>query len=174
MKTSKKIFSVSIVHHTDESPETDFLGKYSDSYDDWALCRCCGEYLAQVSEDHETPDRGREYRFFLPYAGGEKQGTKNYQKYGKQDFERMESLNSGNWYFLGVSAVAKIGVSFDGGKNWKLDTITSGGLWGIESDSDRSYIEEVEKEQLDDLFAVLKAYGFRQSQITKIEVKEAA
>ena len=49
----------------------------------------------------------------------------------------MERLNRGDWGYIGVRADAEIivdGVSQD---------ITSGGLWGVESDSDRAYLAEL-------------------------------
>ena len=39
-------------------------------------------------------------------------------------------------------------------------TITSGGLWGIESDSEESYLRSVEQEELSDLRAQLYELGF--------------
>jgi hypothetical protein len=39
-------------------------------------------------------------------------------------------------------------------------TIRSGGLWGIESDSGDDYLTEVENEQLDELKDELHAIGF--------------
>jgi len=106
-------------------------------------------------ELHECPHTRREFNYFLPYAGGEKPGSENYQKYGKQDFDRMESLNNGNWCFIGIIAKAKIVT-----ENGTIQTIRSGGLWGIESDSDKSYIAEIEQEQLAELRKELTALGF--------------
>jgi hypothetical protein len=67
----------------------------------------------------------------------------------------MESLNNGNWCFIGIIAKAKIVT-----ENGTLQTIRSGGLWGIESDSDKSYIAEIEQEQLAELRKELTALGF--------------
>jgi len=75
-------------------------------------------------------------------------------KYVRQDYERMERLNRGDWAYIGVRANAKIivdGVSQD---------ISSGGLWGIESDSDRAYLAEIDSEQLSELREQLRALGF--------------
>jgi hypothetical protein len=47
-----------------------------------------------------------------------------------------------------------------------VQRIRSGGLWGIESDSDASYIAEVEQGELADLRSELKAVGFSTRQIT--------
>lgn len=103
---------------------------------------------------HECPNSRREFNYFKPYAGGEKEGTDDYQKYGKQDFERMESLNNGNWYFMGIIAKAEIRT-----ESGTMQVIRSGGLWGIESDSGE-YLEEVGKEELENLRLELESLGF--------------
>lgn len=88
------------------------------------------------------------------------------------DYKRMESLNNGDYYFMGVSATAEV---------WNpitqvVQRIHSGGLWGIESDSGREHIESVEKEQLAELKTELTALGFSTRAISKafqnIERKE--
>ncbi len=185
----KKIESVKIKRMFDEDPDTSHMGKYTDDADDWNIDRRHGEYVYNLTRpvvgcaacedetreqdeptactDHEydPPRRGREFNFFKPYAGGEKPGTDDYQKYGKQDYERMESLNNGNWNYIGIRAEAKTHVKM--GDSWKIDTLTSGGLWGIESDSDKSYFKEVAEEELSQLRTILKEYGFSKSQIDK-------
>jgi hypothetical protein len=76
------------------------------------------------------------------------------RKYVRQDYERMERLNRGDWAYIGVRADAEIivdGISQD---------ISSGGLWGVESDSDRAYLAEIDGEQLSELRDQLRALGF--------------
>ena len=86
--------------------------------------------------------------------------------YVRQDYERMERLNRGDWCFIGIAAEAEWSVPImsttaNGDQNWRLpQTVHSGGLWGIESDSDASYLAEVEQEQLAELREQLKAIGF--------------
>jgi len=41
-----------------------------------------------------------------------------------------------------------------------LQDVSSGGLWGIESDSDASYLKEIEAEELSELRKQLYAMGF--------------
>jgi hypothetical protein len=113
-------------------------------------CDCEGTGLVPYT----CPERGREYRFFMPYAGGEKPGTDDYRKYGLEDFKRMESYNRGHWHYLGIIAKAEI-VSPQG----VCQTIRSGGLWGVESDSGHEYLAEVEGEELAALKAELTALG---------------
>jgi hypothetical protein len=94
------------------------------------------------------------FEYFKPYAVGEKPGSPEYKKYAMQDFERLEGLSRGSWCFIGIIAKAQISV------NGTLQTIASGGLWGIESDSGKDFIEETEKEELSDLSKNLSALGF--------------
>lgn len=71
------------------------------------------------------------------------------QKYAKQDRERLENYGR-TWEMLGCTAKAEVSYSIGGG-NRRIEWLTSGGLWGIESDSGKEYLTEVENEQLADL-----------------------
>ena len=161
----KRIESVTIKKLYDESPDTSYIGEFTDTLEEGVIIRATGEYYNPSQEDQEIPDRGRECRFFKPYAGGEKPGSKDYEKYGLQDYKRMEALNQGDFCFLGIRAEAVTARSTDG-KTWKMDKITSGGLWGIESDSGDSYLLEEAKSQLNELRGTLKEYGFTPKAIT--------
>lgn len=121
---------------------------------------------------------GREYRYFnsASLCSFEKSGmtdrkawAEEMRKYARQDYERMESLNAGHWCFIGIRAEAEIGLPVLANKGCvhghevyytHTQNITSGGLWSIESDSDKSYLESVEKDELSDLRGQLKALGF--------------
>lgn len=81
-------------------------------------------------------------------------------RYTKQDFKHMESLNDGSECFYGVMAEAEITVGDI------CQTITSGGIWGIESYSDDSYFKEMEDEQLHKLKQQLTALGFSKRAIS--------
>lgn len=86
----------------------------------------------------------------------------------------MESLSRGDWHFIGIRAEAEIGLptgtyssAARGGEEHVLcQTVTSGGLYGIESDSDAEYIKSVEDEELAALRQQLHALGFSQRAIT--------
>jgi hypothetical protein len=96
-----------------------------------------------------------EFQYFNPchenYKG---ESPADIRKYCQQDYERMENLNRGNWGYVGIRADAEIIV--DG----VLQDISSGGLWGVESDSDRAYLTEIDGEQLSELRQQLRALGF--------------
>ena len=87
----------------------------------------------------------------------------------KKDYERMESLNAGNWCFVGIRAEAEVELTGD-----LTQDIRSGGLWGIESDSDRSYLESVQQDELANLKSELLALGFSKRAIATAfkDVKE--
>jgi len=79
------------------------------------------------------------------------------QKYYQRDQERKASYGD-RWEMLGC--IAKAVVSYDIGQgSRRLETLTSGGLWGIESDSGKDYFSEVESEQLADLADHLRHFG---------------
>ena len=71
----------------------------------------------------------------------------------------MESLNNGQWCFIGIRAEAEYSIGESHGSRLMQD-VSSGGLWGIESDSDKGYFEDVEKEELGELRKQLEGIGF--------------
>ena len=77
------------------------------------------------------------------------------RKYIRQDYDRMESLNRGDWCFMGMRAEAEVQTGSD-----VVQRITSGGLWGIESDSDKDHLESTAREELAQLKAELIGLGF--------------
>lgn len=160
----KKIEKVVVKKMMDEMADTSTLGEYTDNIEEGVIIRHYDEFYEKLSEEDEIPSKGREFRAFKPYAGGEKVGTKEYYEYGMQDYKRMEGLSRGDWYYIGIGAEATI-LTSQNGKEWKIDKITSAGLWGIESDSGEDYFESVRKAELNDLSSTLKEFGFTQRQI---------
>ena len=75
--------------------------------------------------------------------------------------ERLEQYRDNQFYFIGIRAKAE--VQFE--DNGAIQTLQSGGLWGIESDSDEDYLKSVEQEEIDQLIDTLKAAGFAQEMI---------
>lgn len=59
-----------------------------------------------------------------------------------------------DWHMIGIVAEAEITVA------GVIQTITSGGLWGIESDSSDDYLREVADEELAALRDILVGLGF--------------
>jgi hypothetical protein len=127
---------------------------------------------------NESGDRQRnEYRYFNPsFNYVDKHGhalpentPEEVRKYVRQDYERMESLNAGHWSFIGIRAECEVNLPYQVNRgcvkgrevyhNVK-EVLSSSGLWGIESDSEESYLESVEKDELADLRSQLKMLGF--------------
>jgi hypothetical protein len=141
MKNNKlQIVSVRIEQKPDESPDFSFLGSYSN------------EPKNQFSIERENAG-SREYKWFNPcdenYAGLD---TATIKTYCAQYYARMESYNRGEWQMIGVIAKAEI-------RNPQTDcvqTIRSGGLWGVESDAG-DYLKEIAREQLSELKTELMA-----------------
>ena len=191
---SKRILSITIKRMVDTDPDTSWMGEYSNkrtsefSIDREHAVGCAFQTYADVGKNDdkmETADRlcdcgengdklRGEYQYFNPSfnyvdkAGKPVSGNtpEEVRKYTLQDYNRMESLNSQQWCFLGILAEAKVGTSEQQGCVL-CQTLTSGGLWGIESDSDKAYLQSVESEQLDELRDVLKSFGFSSRAISK-------
>jgi hypothetical protein len=111
----------------------------------------CGEHGDMVRN---------EYRYFNgPIENYKGESPKDIRKYVRQDYARMERLNAGDWCFIGIRAEAEYSVG-ESRSGYLAQTITSGGLWGIESDSNESYFAEVEQEELSNLRIQLAGIGF--------------
>ena len=72
------------------------------------------------------------------------------EKYKAQDAERLQGLRDGQWGFYGIRIEATFLVPIGNGSS-KWEGISSGGLWGIESDSDEAYFKEVGRDELYEL-----------------------
>lgn len=79
-------------------------------------------------------------------------------KYLEQDKERLEAYHRGDWSMMGCRATAVVSRPIGQGSR-RLETFTSGGLWGIESDCGPEYRNEVEGQELSDLRDHLAAFG---------------
>lgn len=245
-KQGKRILSVIIRRMFDESPDTSYLGEYSDrEKSEFAIDRahsldCASQsYNAQAIGAHDTLEhaaqtvadyqkaeeysedessewqasedaynvltelaetvrdcncgesgdkRRHEYRYFNPASvepfNANAEWLAKYPadqrktewraamlKNARQDYDRMESLQRGNWCYIGIRVEAEIGIGnfskYPAKYNCTTQQITSGGLWGIESDSGRSYFEEVEAEELAQLREQLAALGFSRRAISQ-------
>lgn len=149
--------------------------------------------LADEVTECDCGERGdmnrNEYRYFNPsFNYVDKDGNpsdgltpEDVRKYTRQDYERMERLNRGDWSYMGILAEAEIGIpqvtrGTKAQPSYLLQSLHSGGLWGVESDSG-TYIEETETDQLAELREVLLGFGFSRRAISKaftnVEHKDA-
>ena len=75
--------------------------------------------------------------------------------------DRRQQYDNGDFGFIGIRAEAEIVVA------GVCQTINSGGLWGIESDSTPDYLSEIEQEEIEQLQEILQALGFSQEVISE-------
>jgi len=103
-----------------------------------------------------------EYRYFNGNVENYKgESPEDIRKYILQDYERMERLHRGDWCYIGIRAEAEVSLTGD-----VLQEVSSGGLWGIESDSSKEYFAEIEADELSELRKQLTAVGFSKRAIT--------
>lgn len=83
----------------------------------------------------------------------------------QEEFEdRREEYDRGDYFFVGVRAEAEVVIA------GVLQTFTSGGLWGVESDSGDEYIQEIAGEEYAELRKILTSVGVATSELPmKIE-----
>jgi hypothetical protein len=79
------------------------------------------------------------------------------RQYARQDRERLARYGE-YWFMEGCRAVARVSYAESNGSR-RLEQMSSGGLWGIETDSDRAYLTSVENDELADLKAHLERFG---------------
>jgi len=144
-----------------EWAEQESVDLVQDIQDNLAECDCGGQFIDRNS-----------FKYFKPnHENYDGLTEEEIRTYCWQDFERMESYENQNWYCLGIRAEAEIAV------DQHSQTITSGGIWGTESDSDDDYLASLETDELADLRGQLRALGFSTRAITKafqdVQHKEA-
>jgi hypothetical protein len=143
----------------DEHPSFDWIGEYSnyrapltsheklvDRYSGYVLDHH-GIWRNNLGRIVAAPDcrGGREYQYTFHSNGHEKIA------YALADHRRMERYEAGDWCFTGILAT----VTVDGVE------IGRASLWGIESDSEYSYIIEVAREMLAEAIGETRAWFAR-------------
>jgi hypothetical protein len=145
---SNRILSVRVKRDVDVDPDLSWLGEYGSTPK--------GNHTI---DRQERGDMGRnEYRYFTPAMTGDESGN---PESPEQDYVRMEAYNRGNWAMIGVWAEAEVQTHSDG----VVQRIRSGGLWGVESDSDAAYLASVANDELAALGSELEALGFTKRQV---------
>jgi len=143
-----RIISVKVITRTDTDPDASYLGEYSNTPGKGAIDR-------QARGDMEHG----QYRYFNPSMTGAETGN---MESPEQDYQRMEALNRGDWGYVGIIAEAEVVLP---GSN-VVQKIKSGGLWGVESDNSKEYLEEIAQEELRQLGNELKQLGYGRRAIT--------
>lgn len=81
------------------------------------------------------------------------------EEYRAENEKRLEAYNRGEWWYQGCRAVATVSYPVNDTGDRRLETFSSGGLWGVDSDCGDSYRQEVEEDELTDLKAHLEKFG---------------
>jgi hypothetical protein len=73
------------------------------------------------------------------------------------DESRHDAFHEGMWHMIGIQASATFLIPLGG--HYVTQTVTSPGLWGIESDSDEEYFDQVFADECANLTDMLQALG---------------
>ena len=137
MTVSRSSFVRDVV--TDTDPDLSFLGEYAST-------------PAAVHIDREARGdmRRGQFRFFNAGQGD--------PAYIAADYARAEAYNRGDWYMTGVRAAVTLAIPIGDGVTI-AQTITSPGLWGVESDAGDDHVAAVYAEECATLATMLAAMG---------------
>lgn len=135
-----RIEEVHVMWFDDDGMSPDFLGEYTDDPApgaEWIDRKKLGDAEGR----HEC-------RYFVPSD----------PENGMEDYRRYEAFSRGEWHLEGC--VAHVIVSYPIGQgSRRLEKLSSGGIWGIESDSGDLYKLETEIQQLEDLKKHVEVFG---------------
>lgn len=73
------------------------------------------------------------------------------------DETRLDAFYEGAWHMMGIQASATFLIPLNG--HYVTQTVTSPGLWGIESDSDEDYLDQVFTDECVNLTEMLQMLG---------------
>jgi hypothetical protein len=77
-------------------------------------------------------------------------------EYHEQDQARLKAWRDDEWHFVGIRAKATIKIPHSSNPEcWITSELLSPGLWGVESDSDDQYFQQVYQDERDILLAML-------------------
>lgn len=131
-----------------------------------------------TDSDHGRPDENDEG--FWPSLDRDAPGwigdnpPQSYAEQMESAKARMAAFEAGEWGYVGVRARAELAIPC-GRDCYRLMTVESAGLWGIESDSDSEYLASVYEEERDNLKAELTELGrcLQAGEVSE-EIKESA
>lgn len=171
-----KIDQIRIKVQLDEDSDSSYLGEYTDEHP--------GDYELQRGSAFDRKPGRNELRYFVPMNSVEdhrkglsrlgysrSQAEDMAREYCRQDYQRMEALNEGQWAYMGITAEARVSYSSGNGSR-RLEWLTSSGLWGIESDSGDEYMSGIAKCELSQLQHHLIAFNVDISEFDEL-AKEA-
>ena len=95
--------------------------------------------------------------------------TEQVEKWIEEDHERLQNYAI-TWFSIGIIVEAQVSYPIDNNGNRRLEWFSSGGLWGIESDSEESYLKSIEEEETENLKEHLKQFNVDVSSFNAVEV----
>ena len=134
-----KVVKIEIKRVQDEYPDISFLettpeGHYGENGSEW-------DHVSKEDVKNVVEEYGSIWNACVEYA--------------RQDEERLNAYKRGEWEMICIKAVATVHIPiFDNAI--RVHTIDSGGLWGVESDNDESYLQEIEKDQINEVKEILR------------------
>ena len=171
MASTTRIRSVSVKVKLEEHPDLSHLGEFKRQWEPGAI-------PSGLDRDYK--------QWFVPCNSGEN-ARQWYRKHGwpkhtawlkGQQQERGDlarAIGYGDqWYMVGILAEAEVLVPHGPPGHSIIQTLRSGGLWGIETDSESSYFVEVAKEELAALVEVLNEMGFEGDAFEGFDLDELA
>jgi hypothetical protein len=139
-KSGVRVNKIKVRVEYDLSPDLSWIGEFSNTPKEGAIVHSNG---------------GRTLKYFNPAN----------PEYAQQEYEEMMNYENGNKSMLGIWVEAEIITP-----NHTVQKIKSGGLWGIESDSDSDYIESVIDDEVSNLNADLQAFGLSKTELKDIPI----
>lgn len=103
---------------------------------------CYVQFSRLIMEDNDASPR--DYLFQDP-------------DYAEEDADRLRTFQRGDWSFIGVRAVARCFIVQNGVGTYV--NLESPGLWGIESESNSDYLDDVYAEEVNHLKGLIGAMG---------------
>lgn len=127
--------SITIEAMHDEDPPLDHLGRYATEP---------GPEERTVDREARGDRRGRnEVRYFVAAR----------DDHVEEAYERREQFASGELFSYGIKAEATVTVGDT------TQTITSAGVWGIASDADEAFVDEIARGEIAELRGILGELG---------------
>lgn len=130
-----------------------------------------GEFTHHAGPEDRTIDRFERgmpsdsaHRYFVAAHGPEETGN---PASVEQDWVRMEAYGD-EWWCLGIKAVAQVEV------NGTVQTLSSAGLWGVQSDAPADYLSEIASNELAELCDTLETLGIEVPAGLEVEWNENA
>jgi len=148
-----RLASISIKWVEDENPDLEFIGKFTDSYEEGAIelkGASGNEYKYFVSGNHAVFDKkswshvpGKDVQKVIRKHGSLANVTRFY---AREDMKRLESFYLGKWCMTGCIVSGVYGA---------LEASDS--LWGIESDCSDRYRKSTERDRIASVVAELRS-----------------